>query len=230
MKPEPLELPYGLDTTEYRGYTIEVEYDPFPENPRNEECNLFTFVFYTHKLRGDDTSGHTVPDPHDYSGPEELKAAIAAEFDAKIVAPIYCYEHGLIALKTSAFSCPWDSGLAGFAVLTKEKCQSELLGPHGKKRFTPALQALAFRRLQGELENYESYVNGSVYGYRILDSDGSEADSCWGFYGPEHDESGLMESAQDAVECALYVERRHRLKQVRAWMRHGVSLQNRVFA
>lgn len=43
--------------------------------------------------------------------------------------------------------------------------------------------------LEGEIETYEQYINGNVYGYVVEGEDGEEIDdggSCWGFY-PEGD-------------------------------------------
>ncbi len=49
------------------------------------------------------------------------------------------------------------------------------------KRFTKSLKNKALKIAQGEVETYDQYLRGEVYGYKI-DGDG---DSCWGFYGQE---------------------------------------------
>jgi hypothetical protein len=49
---------------------------------------------------------------------------------------------------------------------------------------------------------YGYWAWGDVYGY-VIDGDG---DSCWGFYGDDHEESGLLEQAQNEIDCLLRQE------------------------
>lgn len=63
--------------------------------------------------------------------------------------------------------------------------------------------------LEGTANLYGWWAYGDVYGYVIekpieVDEDGDvteweEIDSCWGYYGPDHDESGLAEAALECV-------------------------------
>ena len=39
--------------------------------------------------------------------------------------------------------------------------------------------------MQGEMEVYNDYVSGEVYGYNIENGDDGFEDSCWGFYGDD---------------------------------------------
>lgn len=67
---------------------------------------------------------------------------------------------------------------------------------------------------------YAAWAFGDIYGYEILevipgdeDEDGEEreddtGESCWGYYGTDHEKSGLLEAARDAV--AFLVEERER--------------------
>jgi len=51
---------------------------------------------------------------------------------------------------------------------------------------------------------YSAWAWGDVYGYTLEDENGDELiDSCWGFYGSDHQESGLLEGAQNAIDCHL---------------------------
>lgn len=220
-----LTLPYGEGTTDYRGYRIKVTADSYVSSPR-EDDNLFVFAFYG-KVMGDATEK---PRKEDYNSIEELTAAIEKHFDACMVVPIYCYDHSGISISTAPFGCRWDSGVCGFAILTKETCKSELIDAHGKQRFTPKLRALAERILEGEVETYNNYINGEVYDYTIECIDGSDPDfdeSCGGFYGYEHDKSGLTEYAQNAIECDIRHKRLVKLNQVKTWIRHRVPLEVR---
>lgn len=52
---------------------------------------------------------------------------------------------------------------------------------------------------------YSAWAWGDVYGYTCEDENGDEIDeaSCWGFYGSDHEQSGLLESARERIECHL---------------------------
>jgi hypothetical protein len=52
----------------------------------------------------------------------------------------------------------------------------------------------------GETKQYAAWAAGEVFGYSITDENGEEVESCSGYYGWDHDESGLMEQAKDAIE------------------------------
>lgn len=45
---------------------------------------------------------------------------------------------------------------------------------------------MAEKYLKSEVETYDQYLTGDVYGYVIEDKEGEELDSCWGFYGEEY--------------------------------------------
>ena len=47
--------------------------------------------------------------------------------------------------------------------------------------------------LQAEVEGYDQYLTGDVYGF-ILEGGGQD-DSCWGFYGSNFIENGLLDTA-----------------------------------
>ncbi len=39
---------------------------------------------------------------------------------------------------------------------------------------------------QGQLDEYNCWANGQVYGYEMKTAGGREKDSCWGFYGMDY--------------------------------------------
>ena len=57
---------------------------------------------------------------------------------------------------------------------------------------------------------YGAYVFGEVYGFTCQDSNGNELDgaSCWGFYGDDHEDSGLLEHARSRVDCEIRARQR----------------------
>jgi hypothetical protein len=52
---------------------------------------------------------------------------------------------------------------------------------------------------------YSAWAWGDVYGYTCEDENGEEIEdaSCWGFYGSDHEKSGLLESAREQINAHL---------------------------
>jgi hypothetical protein len=60
------------------------------------------------------------------------------------------------------------------------------------------------RQAKGTFDLHSHWLWGDVYGaVRILDPKGAEVDdsSCWGFYGPDHEENGLMDWCRAEVRA-----------------------------
>jgi len=61
--------------------------------------------------------------------------------------------------------------------------------------------------LQEQCETMRQYYDDEVYGYKITkngyDPEDMETDSWWGFYGDDHEESGLLEHARNAIDCHI---------------------------
>jgi hypothetical protein len=58
--------------------------------------------------------------------------------------------------------------------------------------------------MESAIELYGQWAWGDVYGYTCEDESGEDVGhGCWGFYGSDHNKSGLLESAQDQIDCHL---------------------------
>jgi hypothetical protein len=81
---------------------------------------------------------------------------------------------------------------------------------------TGAPKENAEKDCKSAIELYSAWAWGDVYGVSEiiapgpLDEDGDETEgeeiedaSCWGFYGSNHEKSGLMEHARDSIECHI---------------------------
>lgn len=170
---------------------VEIYLDFDPANPREEWDNLGTMVCFHRRMNlGDDNHGfHSPDDLNDYL--KENKA---------IVLPIHAYEHSGITITANVraamrypFSDPWDSGILGVIFVTYEKIRKE----YGWKYITSARAKQIAEYLKNEVETYDDYLTGSVYGYKVICNQCEvELDSCWGYYGYDHKKSGLLESAE----------------------------------
>ena len=156
---------------------LEIHSDPFPESPR-EWDNLGTMYFFHRRYNAD---------KHNLSVDEGKKLEINSDY---ITLPIYMYDHSGITIKSTPFSCPWDSGKVGFIAVSKEKVRKA----YSWKVITKKRKEQIQKYLLGEIETYDTYLLGDVYGYKLFVDD-VETDSCWGFYGSDNKASGLFESA-----------------------------------
>lgn len=108
---------------------------------------------------------------------EKLEAA----YQNAVVLPLYLYDHSGITMSTNPFGCHWDSGQVGFIYVMRE----DILKEFDRKRLTKKLRKRVEEILIAEVECYDQYLRGDVYGFQItpLDDEDDVLDSCWGFYG-----------------------------------------------
>ncbi len=181
-----------MDEINYKGYTIKIEQDDNPINPR-EDDNFGTLVcFHKRYVLGDKTDLKS----DDFSSWTEMETHICQELKAVVILPVYMYDHSGITINTTGFSCPWDSGQIGFIYATKK----DILDNWGGKILTPALKEKAMNLLKGEVETYDQYLRGDIYGY-IVEKDGEGMDSSWGFYGEE-------EAIREAKSMVDYLDKK----------------------
>jgi hypothetical protein len=172
-----------MEKIEYKGHTINISQDTDPMNPRTEWDNLGTMAcFHSRYSLGDTDHGLSI---------EDAKRIDAS--DDYVSLPLYLYDHSGITMNTTGFSCPWDSGKVGIIFVSKKKIREE----YSVKRVSRKLKQKIEGYLIGEVKTYDDFLTGNVYGYEI-DEDG---DSCWGFFGDNHEESGLMEYAKNSIDC-----------------------------
>jgi hypothetical protein len=177
--------------------------DESPENPRKWD-NMAKFICF-HK-RYDLGDKHDY-DHSDYSGWDEMKEAIIKNEKAVIVKPLYMYDHSGITIATTPFSCPWDSGQIGWVIVTREAIKECF----GVKRITKEILERAEKNLNDEVEIYDQYVRGDVYGFEVVkvstcnkDHEHEEhVDSCWGFFGSDFATNGITDHLDDELAEAL---------------------------
>ena len=137
---------------------------------------------------------------------EKQTEAIIENENVHTILPLYLYDHSGISMNTTGFSCNWDSGRVGFIFISKKK----MLEEYGGKIVTQKLKDRVTEYLKGEVETYDQYLTGDVYGYRVFKVETcdkgceheEELDSCWGFYG----EDECMEEGVSIMEYHINEE------------------------
>ena len=165
--------------------------DNNPESPRTSMDNLGTMLC-SHKRYslGDEKEKFDFDSCSSWS---EVKTALMKEKNIAVILPLYLYDHSGITMKTTSFNDQWDSGQVGFIYVTKEKLKEE----YSKKRISKELIAKVTQYLIGEVETYDTYLTGDIYGFQLKDSEGNDIDSCWGFYGSDLKTNGIIDHIED---------------------------------
>lgn len=139
----------------------------------------------------------TGPNPDERAVDNTMLNVISKKY---IMLPLYLLDHSGLAMKTTSFHDPWDSGQVGWIYVSKEDALKEF----GGEKMTGAIRKKAEDLMRGEVEAYDSYLRGECYGFELY-KNGELEDSCWGFMGSLDDvrkdmAEYLPDSCKDMVE------------------------------
>jgi hypothetical protein len=168
-------------TVEFGGkeVSITIAYDTDRESPR-EWDNLGTMALFHRR--------YSLPNEDGIS----IERAQEIENDRNYIClPVYGYDHGGLTINTNGYSCPWDGGRLGIIYVHKDTVRRE----YGWKIITAKRMEVVESVLAGEVETFDQYLTGDVYGYLV--EVGENHDSCWGFYGLDY----CKEEAELAARC-----------------------------
>ena len=162
-------------------YILRLYYDENPCDPR-EDYNLSKMVcFHKRYNLGDDHDFKS----DDFDSWDEMEKHITGTEDPLIIKPLYLYDHGGITISTSSFGCQWDSGQVGFVYVRKQDVRDSF----SIKRCGQPMKERVDVLLEGEVETYDKYLQGQVYGYEIgkVSEDGHEEglERCGGYFDEE---------------------------------------------
>jgi hypothetical protein len=108
--------------TENKILNIFIEEDAF--NPR-EDDNLGTMICSHKRYNLGDEKQSKEFDFDEHNNWDEVEKALIKEHKTAIILPLYLYDHSGITMKTTPFSCRWDSGQVGFVYISKDKVRKE---------------------------------------------------------------------------------------------------------
>lgn len=159
-------------------------------NPRNWDNSTVMYCFSRNYNLGDKHNYNR----EDFDSWDDFKKQLMKDYDILMIKPVYLYNHRGITIKTTPFSCRWDSGQVGYVFITKDS----LKVTHGDnvKLTDEELSNL----IEADIRKYDYYIRGEVYGYSIIKTIkckccGSEKneiiDLCGGFVG----------ELDDVIEC-----------------------------
>lgn len=190
---------------EYKGLNIKIFSDDDPMSPLEWDLMGKQIYFHRRYTLGHDTKFSSKMSPIEYMihilvynyedkikyPKEEYLEDWLMEEDERVwswfnkfhlVIPVHAYEHGGITISASGRRAGWDSfdsGQLGFIYVSHE----DILKNYKRKNITKKLLDRAEKCLIAEVEEYDNFLTGDVWGFRIEDENGEDLDSCWGFFG-----------------------------------------------
>lgn len=193
---------------------IIITQDSYPENPRDND-NLGTMVCFHNRYDLGDSDHNLSSD--DFNDWKELSDYLIKEKNAVVILPLYLYDHSGLSISIGSFDCKWDSGQIGFIYISREYALQE----YGGKIVTKTIKEKIIDYFKGEVETYDHYLSGNVYGYRIVEeveylkvpltnfgnkgimildpsnyekiTEDEQIDSCYGFYGTDWFTNGMSD-------------------------------------
>ena len=173
--------------------SVEIYYDSDSESPR--QWSPMTKFVMIHKR-------YDLPNEidfkfNDYALWDDVRDELWKDYNW--VFPVYMLDHGGTRLSLNRFNDKWDSGQVGFICLNED----EMFSNFG---FGADLDEKARQVAEAELDEYDSWMNGNVFGFRLFEETQEiECNQQWGFIG-DHDTSGLIDELKSELKDKLTEE------------------------
>ena len=184
-----------FEEIKYKNHLIKLCFDSNPDSPREWDNLGVMLCFHKRYDLGDKTDYRN----DDYNGWDDVAEALKENEKAKVILPLYLYDHSGLRMKVGSFQgylsqghAEFDSGQVGFIFAREEDIKKE----YGVKKITKKLQEKVTKNLEQEVETYDKYLSGQVVGFMTETKEGEDIDSCWGFY----DEEQAIIEAKNSID------------------------------
>jgi len=189
------------------GHSLEIHTDDSPKSPR-EYDNIGVMVCFHKRESPGDNHEYTFTD---FNSWDELQQQIETDHKITCILPLYLMDHSGLSISTSPFGCPWDSGQIGFIYCTAEAAKADFGDwAESSPDNTEQISERICKRLIAEVKLYDQYLSGDVYGFILrgppcekCGGEGKDIDSCWGFYGDDPLENGMMDHINEQYRIEL---------------------------
>lgn len=168
----------------HHGHQIKIHADTDPQKPR--DWDSFGTMICCHRR-------YSLGDVHHYDDARDFLTDLVGGCDETelptdrllemaqtkaVILPVYLFDHSGLAMNTTGFHCPWDSGQVGFIYVRLKDIRQAF----NVTRVSKQTRKRAENALRCEIAAYHDYISGNTYGYSV-ERDGEAIDSCWGFGG-----------------------------------------------
>jgi hypothetical protein len=196
----------AIEAYEFNGKVIRIYTDENPDSPREWDNLGHMVAFHKRYTLGDKTD----LDSDQFDSWESMADYLIKDENAVVILPIYLYDHSGLRMKVGSFSgllpqghAEFDSGQVGFVYVTKDELakasKSWDKGWKNKYHKGKSNKQIAEDILKGEVETYDQYLSGDVYGFDVSDpKTGESIERVFGFY-------GMDEAKKEAESVASYI-------------------------
>lgn len=176
----------AIEIHEVNGYTVELHFDHDPLNPREwDNLGIMLCGHPSYEL------GDEQVDTSRFSSWSEINEWLHQERGALVSLPLRLYDHSGLSMSTNMdypYNDRWDSMTVGFIYTTKERC--DYIGVTNQS--PEHLKKL----LRDEVDIYNDYLTGQVFGFVIKDAWDEVRESIWGYYGLAHCREEALDMAR----------------------------------
>lgn len=195
-------------------YALTIHNDENADDPRKNNDHLDHMICWHRR--------YNIGDDHNYEVPYDCLIALCKQFVPDfeedhqsfdhlfgllkpyiIMLPIMLYDHSGLTISTSnvyPYNDKWDGGQIGWIWMDKET--AEKLTEAGKDK---DWRTAAINYLTASINEYDTYLRGEIYGYKLYKRGENNAleeiDNCWGFYGNDILNNGMM----DMIDASLLI-------------------------
>lgn len=201
------------ETIDYNGYRIEIHYDHDSQHADPRDADNLGVLFAPHRSYTLGDANHP-SDEYDQAsrafehfteygnrgGIRAFERWLKVYLGASVVLPLGLIDHSGISMYVGGGAHAmdpggWDSGTIGVIFDTTSTREA-----------TGAPIEDIERQLIAEVEEYDLYLTGQVYGFVIYDPDGDDTnESCWGFLGEKY----VIEEAKSVVDAEIKYRKEH---------------------
>ena len=182
----------SVHTEERHGLKIKIFQDESAESPDSWGDDALFLVHYHRDFevcRDKVVTKETIAELYRGERSEAVKELLAGFY----VFPVSALIHSGVWLSLeSSFMCDpggWDTSHVG-AVLASKK--------DFKRKFK------AMKAAESLIKEWNDFLSGNVYGYQVEDAEGSDLDSCWGFFGDYNAPGGALSEAQSLADSLTH--------------------------
>ena len=181
--------------------TATIYYEEQPESPR-EWDNLGTMICFHSRYNLGDKHGFTKEELIEYINRKDV-----------IALPLYLYDHSGLRIYTAngLRSSHWDTSMVGYMVVDYDTIRQN----YNRQRITTKLRLDVIKCLKGEIETYDLYLRGEVFGFEINKHEicpcckqeiTDNIESVWGFYGTDFENNVIYEYMGEKWKDAEWID------------------------
>lgn len=166
------------------GRFFKLFYDEYSESPRlcDNVATIFTWERNYNSPDENDDTFEEFAEKHgvDVSKECNLDSVMdAMRKEGYYVIPVYALHHGVSHYSIDDFNDPWDSGVVGVAFCKKQK------GLYDSDDYLRGI-------IDQEIKEYDTWVNGEIYGIALLGQDAAVLDTSAGYMMPYENRNEVL--------------------------------------